>query len=224
MVNFFEILPYIVLVEYIITEFAVVMSFFILLRVLHHHHKNRINSIEVSNSMLLYLVCEWIFSFSTFIYVGYMTLWWRSGQQVYNAYILWALGGILASIIVVKPVTVCFLGLDRCFAIIFPLKYRLQRTKYMMIMTLIAVAIFFTINLVYFILPAFPRSSSTNCGAILCLAQDSGAAVYLILRYTISLSILVVGIVFVISARKRLFDTTAVAKVRFLTQKSYLDS
>uniref|UniRef100_A0AC34RKM1 Uncharacterized protein n=1 Tax=Panagrolaimus sp. JU765 TaxID=591449 RepID=A0AC34RKM1_9BILA len=149
-------------------------------------------------------------------------IWWRIGQQVYDAYILWALGGFLALFNVIKPVTVCFLGLDRCFALIIPTGNRINPAKWIMIPTMIAVAIFFIADFLFFILPAFPLTSKTSCGAFLCLAPNSAGTVYTVLRYTSSLGILIVGIVFVISARKRFFDTTAVAKYTRLVFKMIL--
>uniref|UniRef100_A0AC34QDX3 Uncharacterized protein n=1 Tax=Panagrolaimus sp. JU765 TaxID=591449 RepID=A0AC34QDX3_9BILA len=159
---------------------------------------------------------------STVLYAGYLIIWWRMGENIYNAYVIWAFGTYLGSLIVLKPVTVCFLGLDRCLALIIPMEHRAHPAKWIVIPTMIAVGVFFVVNFMFFILPAFPPAAKTTCGAILCLAPNHAAAVYTTLRYISSAGILMIGIAFVISARKRFFDTTAVAKYTRLVFKIIL--
>ena len=104
------------------------------------------------------------------INVGYILIWWRPTQSIYNSSILYYITGIPGIYVNFVPVADFFLCADRCFTVAFPLHYRMFYRKLLGWCFAATIGVLLT---VYFLITKWfsyvPEEPTTTCAFYICL-------------------------------------------------------
>ena len=160
--------------------------------------------LEVSPSMLQYIIFEIVSCFLVLLYLGYLSIFWNPVQNSYNGFVLFYTGALQNTAITMKPISVIFLGVDRICCMIFPFVY-LNRKKYFpLIGNAICVVVVTIIYLSLRVLKKIPQSEITSCSSFGCMTPTESTVVYTTVRYTLGGANLILGIILALLIRKKL--------------------
>ena len=176
------------------------------------HSSSTKSILEVSLSMIQYIIFEIITCSLALLYLGYLSIFWNQFEDSYNGYVLFYTGALQNMAITVKPISVVFLGVDRICCVLFPFVY-LDRKKYFPIIgNTISVIIVTIIYLSMRTLGNLPQSEITTCSSFGCMTSAESTAVYNIIRYALGGMNIILGIILALLIRKKL--TASELKVR----------
>lgn len=197
-----------------ILEIVAFSLFFYLLIKLVLRRSKMSHVVEVSPSMINYIILELICTFFIGIYVAYIAIFWQRDSNNYNAYVLYILGAFQLSANNCKPPAVLALGLERIFCIWFPFSYSGQRKYYPIALTIIMQIIIVFLSLFVRIISNWPHSAYTTCASYGCLTTIASSEFHTVQRYILSGINLIAGAVLIFSIRHR-FKNVSSLKVSF---------
>ena len=206
-----DFLPIVILMDYVIMLICLSLGTFGFGYILYWRFTHK--SQEMSYCMLLYICVEFAFSLSSLPHIIYLTAFWALSDVSYNAYWIYMTALPQTVLLLILPLSVFFLGLDRCLCLLLPYKNRAFISRSVFAVALIVISIFSTINIVFYILPAFPMTTLTNCRSSGCLASMESAKVFSTMRYCASVSNVFVGLVLLKLVRKKIISKNALTKV-----------
>lgn len=160
--------------------------------------------LEISPSMIQYIIFEIITTFFALLYLAYLSIFWDNFQNKYNGFVLYYLGALQTVAITSKPIAVFFLGIDRICCVLFPFVYFGKKKYFPLVGTFIFVIIIIAINLSLRILNSLPKSETTMCSAFGCMTSAESGVVYSNIRYILGGMNLVLGIILAVLIKKKL--------------------
>lgn len=128
------------------------------------------NSSNLVPFIFLYVIYCFILNITMFFHYFYMLVLWRPNQNVYDARILFAIGGLSTLISILHPFVEIFLCIERCIIVVFPLKYN---PKLKFIFSSLSAMMIIAINGLVFVNSSlvcnFPSNSTTICQMYYCI-------------------------------------------------------
>lgn len=213
--------PYLVLGGTILGAIVAFVAFvvfgYLLIRYVIHKSSN-VLTIEISDTMIFYIVLEVLCGFWLCTYLGYISIGWRYTANHYSGYIIFILGSFQVLCLASRPVTVFFLGLDRIMCILFPFHYVEKKRKLPVVGTIIIIFIFTVITLATRIIAEWPQTDETTCSNFGCMTSAKSGEIYNIQRFICSGGNLVLGILLIALVSKKLKNESTV-KVGYITVK-----
>uniref|UniRef100_A0AC34RMK2 Uncharacterized protein n=1 Tax=Panagrolaimus sp. JU765 TaxID=591449 RepID=A0AC34RMK2_9BILA len=170
--------------------------------------------VDVSPSMINYMILELICTFFIGIYVGYVAIFWQRDSNHYNGYILFILGAFQLSANNSKPPAVLALGLERIFCILFPFWYTDRKKYYPVVLAIIMQFIIVFLSLFVRIIPNWPQSAVTTCASYGCMTTNASSEFHTVQRYILSGINFIAGTVLVISIRQKLKNISSLKGCR----------
>ncbi|KAE9552056.1 hypothetical protein FO519_004747 [Halicephalobus sp. NKZ332] len=196
-----------------IMEFFAFIAFSYLLIKYVIRKSGPVTSIEISSSMVLYMVLEVLCGICISLYLGYISIFWHYNFTRYNGYVLFILGSFQVIMITCKPVTVFFLGVDRIFCVLFPFTYVERKRRIPIFGAAVFIVIIILIALVTRIIPNWPDSDETTCSSFGCMTSPESGEIYNIERFICSGGNMTLGILLAILVSKKL-KNESITKIR----------
>lgn len=194
MVDILFLSPYIIFVECIIISFLLVGSFCSFLQLLYFHWSGKFVYFDITTSMVVFMCSEIVLDIAAFVYVGYLAIWWRGQSATYDAYWMFWTGFPDSVILILAPISVVFLGLDRCVSILTLNNHQKARSIIMTCATFLAMSIDLTVATILHVIPSWPTKSETTCRSFGCLGPNSAGQTYTTCRYVTSIANVIIGI------------------------------
>uniref|UniRef100_A0AC34PVM4 Uncharacterized protein n=1 Tax=Panagrolaimus sp. JU765 TaxID=591449 RepID=A0AC34PVM4_9BILA len=97
-------------------------------------------------------------------------------------------------ILILAPISVVFLGLDRCVSILTLNNHQKARSIIMTCATFLAMSIDLTVATILHVIPSWPTKSETTCRSFGCLGPNSAGQTYTTCRYVTSIANVIIGI------------------------------
>uniref|UniRef100_A0AC34R018 G-protein coupled receptors family 1 profile domain-containing protein n=1 Tax=Panagrolaimus sp. JU765 TaxID=591449 RepID=A0AC34R018_9BILA len=133
--------------------------------------------------MVVFMCSEIVLDIAAFVYVGYLAIWWRGQSATYDAYWMFWTGFPDSVILILAPISVVFLGLDRCVSILTLNNHQKARSIIMTCATFLAMSIDLTVATILHVIPSWPTKSETTCRSFGCLGPNSAGQTYTTCRY-----------------------------------------
>ena len=126
----------------------------------------------LSASLILYFFYIFVFALSSIIYFVYFFIFWRFDTVIYDAKIFFLLGIVPFVTTLLNAPMEWILCMDRCFAVIFHLRYTQKRQTIFMGfgLVIIALIVFYYVNALRIY---FPAGTTTNCRFFGCFNQSN---------------------------------------------------
>ncbi|KAI1703735.1 DAF-16/FOXO Controlled, germline Tumor affecting [Ditylenchus destructor] len=199
-------LPYLNFVENIIgfTNQAVAIIFFSHLVYCAFFKPKKLKMDKLPNLMLMFMLNHLFWSCITIPYQAYMAIDWHPDRNEYNVYTIFWLGLFMNAYMVITPLQVLFLTLDRCLILMFAHLYNERQRRLLFVVSCISqlcfVAMIFTICLME--LP-LQLDKVKECDSYPCLAVKSKSLHLFYSKIIIGLLNVILGIAFFFALRKR---------------------
>ena len=118
---------------------------------------------------MIYFLYLLLFCITSILNFGYLIVFWRPTENIYNGRLLFWLGFSPMNLGILATVVETFLCLDRCLSIIFSIKYSPRYRIYWSWITIFGLLMSFGILLwINPMLSVIPESGPTTCTAFAC--------------------------------------------------------
>ncbi|KAI1718280.1 DAF-16/FOXO Controlled, germline Tumor affecting [Ditylenchus destructor] len=198
-------LPYLNFVENIIgfTDQAVAIGFFSHLMYCAFFVPKKLKVERLPRLMLMYMLNHLIFSCITIPYQGYMAIDWHV-ENAYNPYMIFWLGLTMNVYMVVTPLQVLFLTLDRCLILMFAEYYQERQKRLLFVVCLLCIFGFGAMVYVICLMELpLPLDKVKQCDSYPCLASKSKSLHVFYCKIIFGLLNVILGAVFFFALRKR---------------------
>ena len=164
--------------------------------------------------MQFYIIAEFASNLGCMPYVIYLIIFWEATAGSYDAFLIFWTGALQTLLLINLPVTVFYLGFDRCCCILAPLKNRLLWERLTFAASLATIFVFVAIAIPLHVLPGYPAGPETICRSFGCLAPNYAGQIYSIFRYVTSVGNVFIGLVLIKLVKKQTSLDTKTFKVR----------
>ena len=172
------------------------ITFLIFGSILHRRHRKKVSAlVEISPSMTFYFIVQMVTSGAPILYMAFYIIVCFTWTPLQNSYVWFYIFTFQKFAFISQPISVFAIGLDRCFCIAFPLRYK---------RTIIPVAVaagimsgFFLYTVLHIAPMMYPSCVEFTC------SKYAGSDIYINIRYFTSALILIVCVILLFIFNKK---------------------